>query len=74
VKEYSADVIKDALIRQVSGAVRWIELIENMIKDKIDTFVEVGAGNVLTGLVRKINKDVNVFNISTVEDLDKLES
>jgi [acyl-carrier-protein] S-malonyltransferase len=45
-----------------------------MIKDKIDTFVEVGAGNVLTGLVRKINKDVNVFNISTVEDLDKLES
>jgi len=74
VKEYSADVIKDALIRQVSGAVRWIELIENMIKDKIDTFVEVGAGNVLTGLVRKINKDVNVFNISTVEDLAKLES
>jgi [acyl-carrier-protein] S-malonyltransferase len=73
-KENKMEVIKDALIRQVSGAVRWTRLIENMIEDGVDTFVEVGAGSVLTGLVKKINKNVSVFNISTVEDLDKLES
>ncbi|MBC7196882.1 MAG: ACP S-malonyltransferase [Deferribacterales bacterium] len=73
-KESKKEVIKDALIRQVSGAVRWTRLIENMIEDGVDTFVEVGAGSVLTGLVKKINKNVSVFNISTVEDLNKLES
>lgn len=73
-KENKMEVIKDALIRQVSGAVRWTRLIENMIEDGVDTFVEVGAGSVLTGLVKKINKNVSVFNISTVEDLNKLES
>lgn len=72
-KESKSEVIKDALVRQVSGAVRWTELIENMIEDGIDTFIEVGAGSVLTGLVKKINKNVNVFNISTVEDLKKME-
>jgi len=73
-KESKKEVIKDALVRQVSGAVRWTELIENMIEDGIDTFIEVGAGSVLTGLVKKINKNVTVFNISTVEDLNKMES
>ena len=65
--------IKDALIRQVSGAVMWTNEINNMIKDGIDLFVEVGAGNVLTGLVKKINKDVKAFNVSTVDDMKKLE-
>lgn len=71
--EYDSDTIKEALVRQVSGAVRWTDVIKNMIKDKIDTFVEIGAGNVLAGLIKKIDKSAKVFNISEIDDLQKDE-
>jgi len=71
-KENDAQTIKDALVRQVSGAVRWTGLIKNMINDNIDTFIEVGAGSVLTGLIKKIDKSVKVFNISEIEDLKRI--
>lgn len=71
-KQNSVSQIRNALIRQVSGAVRWTDEIINMINEGIDTFVEVGAGNVLTGLVKKISKEVKAFNISTIEDMKKL--
>jgi len=49
------------LIRQVSNPVRWTALIKNMINDGADTFIEVGAGNVLSGLIKKIDKMLNVI-------------
>lgn len=71
VEKTSSDV-KNALIRQVAGTVKWTQSIENMIAAGVTTFIEVGAGTVLTGLIKKINKTVETINISTVDDLGKL--
>lgn len=49
--------IRQNLIAQLTGAVRWTQTISNMIQDGAASFVEVGPGNVLQGLVRKINRD-----------------
>lgn len=71
VEKSGADV-KDALVRQVAGTVKWTGSVENMISAGVTTFIEVGAGSVLTGLIKKINKTVETINISTVDDLGKL--
>jgi len=68
--EKSSDEVYDALCRQVDGAVKWTELIENMIAEGVDTFIEVGAGKVLSGLIKKINKTVTIKNIGSVTDLE----
>jgi [acyl-carrier-protein] S-malonyltransferase len=62
---------RDALVRQVSSPVRWLESMELLIKEGVDTFVEVGPGKVLTGLLRQISRDVRGFN---VEDAASLKS
>lgn len=54
---------RDALVRQVSSPVRWLESIELLIREGVDTFVEVGPGKVLTGLMRQISRDVKCFNV-----------
>ena len=72
VEEISAEQVKDALIRQVAGAVKWTESVKTMIAKGVDTFVEVGAGSVLTGLIKKIDKNVKCVNVSSVDDLGKL--
>jgi [acyl-carrier-protein] S-malonyltransferase len=73
LKETSGDIIKKNLVSQVSNTVMWTDSIINMINDGIDVFIEVGAGKVLNGLIKKINRKVRCLNISTVEDLSKLE-
>jgi len=72
--------IKEKLKEQVTHPVRWEELIRNMIADGITRFVEVGAGRVLSGLVRKIDRSVTVQNISDsgtyasfLESISKME-
>ncbi|MGA1847497.1 ACP S-malonyltransferase [Deferribacter abyssi] len=72
-KELFAEEVRDSLIKQVSSPVKWTQLITNMIEDGFTTFIEVGAGNVLTGLIKKINRQVKTINISKVDDLNKLE-
>jgi [acyl-carrier-protein] S-malonyltransferase len=62
---------RESLVRQVSSPVRWLESIELLIKQGIDTFVEVGPGKVLTGLMRQINREVKCLN---VEDAASLKS
>jgi [acyl-carrier-protein] S-malonyltransferase len=65
------DEARDALIRQVSSSVRWLETIEFLTQKGVTQFVEVGPGKVLSGLVRQINRDVTCLN---VEDTNSLES
>jgi [acyl-carrier-protein] S-malonyltransferase len=60
-----------SLIRQVTAPVRWLESIELLINEGVETFVEVGPGKVLAGLMRQINRNVKCFN---VEDADSLKS
>lgn len=68
--EIEADNIKSNLIAQVISPVQWTKSIETMITDGVDTFIEVGPGKVLTGLVKKINKDVETYAIENIESFN----
>ncbi len=61
--------IKNLLIEQIENPVRWRESINNMIELGIDNFVEVGPGKVLSGLIKRINRNVKVNNINTLEEV-----
>ena len=73
-KKCSHVEIKKLLVEQVVSRVRWRESVENMIKDKISCFIEIGPGNILTNLIKRIDKNVMAITISKVEDLDKLKT
>jgi [acyl-carrier-protein] S-malonyltransferase len=68
--------LKETLVNQLTNSVRWVESIELMINDGIDTIVEVGPGKVLKGLIRRINKSINCYNVEDINTfnilLDKL--
>lgn len=64
--------IRSCLSKQLVSPVRWEMTIQNMMQNDVAKFYEIGSGKVLTGLVKKIKPDAEVFNISSVEDLDKL--
>lgn len=61
---------KELLKTQISSPVLWMQSIESMIQDGIDTFVEIGPGRTLAGFLKKINRDVTVYNISTWEEME----
>jgi [acyl-carrier-protein] S-malonyltransferase len=60
---------RKALTLQVSAPVRWADSIENLIAEGAETFVEVGAGKILAGLVRQINRDVRCLNVENADSL-----
>lgn len=64
--------IRNSLSKQLVSPVRWELTINNMAFDGVTKFYEIGSGKVLTGLVKKIKPDAEVFNISTAEDLETL--
>ena len=66
------DKTKDLLRRQVYSPVRWMQSMERMIDEGVDTFVEIGPGKTLAGFMRKINRDVKVYNIAAWEDVEKV--
>ena len=65
---------KALLAKQVASSVRWQQSVENMIADGVDIFVEIGPGKTLAGFMRKISRDVKVYNVGTWEDVDKVVS
>ncbi len=67
-----ADEVKPLLVRQVSSSVKFQQSVEAMIADGVDTFIEIGPGKTLAGFIKKITRDVRVFNIEKLEDIDKL--
>lgn len=62
----------DALVRQICSPVRWDAVVERLASEGVDTFVEVGPGTVLTGLVRKVKRDARVVNIEDPTGLDSV--
>lgn len=62
--------IRDLLVKQVTGRVRWTQSVEYMACKGCDTFVEVGAGKVLSGLIRRIARDATTLTVGEPEDLD----
>ena len=61
--------IKDLLIKQIESPVRWRESVIYMIKNGVTNFIEIGPGKVLSGLVKRIDKTINVNSINKLEDL-----
>lgn len=68
----AAERVLDGLIRQVDAPVLWSETIRRMRNDGFDTFIEVGAGNVLSGLVRRIDPDAVCFQAGTAESIERV--
>lgn len=66
------DNVKELLAAQVSNSVKWIQCVEAMLKDGVDTFIEIGPGRTLSSFVKKINKEVTIVNVDKYEDLSKL--
>lgn len=64
-----AGKVVEALTEQVSKPVRWAQSIEHLIANGVDTFVEIGAGKILSGLVRQINRDVRCLNVENSDSL-----
>ena len=70
-EENDTNSIKSLLVKQITSRVRWRESVEYMIKEGVEDFIEIGPGKVLSGLVKKINKDVKISNFNSVEDVTK---
>ena len=64
--------LKHLLIKQIEKRVRWRESILNMINKGVDQFIEIGPGKVLSGLVKRINKDVKISSINSQSDIESL--
>ncbi|MBR1471773.1 MAG: ACP S-malonyltransferase [Lachnospiraceae bacterium] len=65
-----ADAVKALLAKQICSPVRWQQSIERMIADGADCFIEIGPGKTLAGFMKRISKEVKVYNIQTMEDLE----
>ena len=78
VSNVTADYVTDAsqvaelLKQQVSSPVHFTQSVERMIADGVDTFIEIGPGKTLSSFVRKIDRNVKVYNIEKPEDLDRV--
>ena len=70
-EEVDVNRIKPLLIDQITSRVNWRESVNYMIKNNVNEFLEIGPGKVLSGLMKKINRDVNVLNINSIEDIKK---
>ena len=71
-KVQEPDRVRDGLIRQVDAPVLWSEIIRRMRADGIEIFVEVGTGKVLSGLVKRIDRDASCYQAGTVESVEKV--
>ncbi len=65
-------MVKPLLKEQVSSSVRWQQSVETMIREGIDTFIEIGPGKTLAGFMKKINRTVKVLNIEKLEDVENV--
>lgn len=65
----SGEEVRDALIHQVSRPVRWEQTMRRMIDDGVGLFIEIGPGKALTGMLRRINKDIPRLSVETPGDL-----
>jgi len=69
----SIDELKTLLIKQIENRVRWRESVINMIENNVNHFIEIGPGKVLSGLVKRINRDVKIDTINSLNDIDSIK-
>jgi [acyl-carrier-protein] S-malonyltransferase len=65
----AGSVARESVVRQVSAPVRWLQSMQLLIREGVDTFVEVGPGKVLSGLMRQISREVKCFNLEDAASL-----
>ena len=71
--EYTdADNIKQILANHVINPVKFKESIENMISQGVDTIIEIGPGKVLSGFVKKTNKEIKIYNTNNIEAFEQI--
>ena len=70
-KDYK--IIKQLLVDQISSTVRWRESLIYMTNSGVQNFIEIGPGKVLSGLVKRINKEVKISTINNQNDIKNLE-
>ena len=68
-----SDELKTLLIKQIESRVRWRESVINMMENDVNHFIEIGPGKVLSGLVKRINRDVKINTINSLSDIEKIE-
>jgi [acyl-carrier-protein] S-malonyltransferase len=68
------DELRDALVRQVSAPVRWVDSMQLLIEQPVGTFVEAGPGKVLSGLMRQISRDVKTLNVEDAASLGETKA
>jgi [acyl-carrier-protein] S-malonyltransferase len=66
----TADEVKGELVEQICSCVRWQPSVEYMVEDGVNTFLEIGPGQVLSGLIKRISSEVQVLNISDMESIE----
>ena len=69
----NTDELKDLLIKQIENRVRWRESVINMINNGVNHFIEIGPGKVLSGLVKRISKEVKIDTINNQGDIEDLK-
>ena len=69
----NSNELKDLLVKQIESRVRWRESVLLMIKKGVTQFIEIGPGKVLSGLVKRIDKNVKVSAINTEEDIKQIK-
>ena len=68
-----ANELKDLLIKQIENRVRWREGVINMINNEVNHFIEIGPGKVLSGLVKRINREVKIDTLNNQGDIESLK-
>ena len=69
----NSEDLKSLLIKQIENRVRWRESVINMLNNDVDHFIEIGPGKVLSGLVKRINREVKINTINSLEDIENLK-
>ena len=65
-------LLKELLIKQIESKVRWRESVNFMLEKEITQFIEIGPGKVLSGLIKRINKNIKVTSINTEDDIKQI--
>ena len=69
---FNAEELRSLLVKQIENRVRWRESVIKMINQGVNQFIEIGPGKVLSGLVKRINKDVTVNSINNKDDIKSI--
>jgi [acyl-carrier-protein] S-malonyltransferase len=70
----TGELVKEELLRQLCNCVQWQRSVEYMVGDGVSTFIEIGPGRVLAGLIKRIDRGVNIINIGDSEAVENMKA